>query len=155
MGFRDNLRQIFSVNDSPYRIAMSFAVGVFMGISLFSGPRVVGAFFLAWLLRLNKFIAIAGTCILNPWTIVPIYSFSLWLGVKLTGTRQILPDINWAQVNLIYLIKQLSSLILPFLVGTLSLGIISAVVGYFIIYITITRYRGSQPQLIRRGEKEN
>lgn len=142
MGFRDRVGQIFYINDSPHRIAMSFAVGVFMGIAPFFGLHVVGAFFLAWLLRLNKFIAIAGVCILNPWTIVPIYSFSLWFGAKLTGTKQILPDINWAQVNLIYLIKKLGSLILPFLVGTLSLGIVSAVVGYFIIYTAITRYRG-------------
>ncbi|MBI4837553.1 MAG: DUF2062 domain-containing protein [Nitrospirae bacterium] len=51
MAFRDKLKQIFYINDTPHRIALSFSIGIFMGISPFLGLHTVGAIFLAWVFR--------------------------------------------------------------------------------------------------------
>lgn len=141
MAFRDKFRQLFYVKDTPHRIALTFALGVFIGISPFLGIHTIGAFFLAWLLGLNKFIAITGVYVTNPWTIVPIYSFGLWLGAKLIGMRQILPEIDWPSITFINFIEKLKHLILPFFVGTITLGIVSAVASYFVVYTAVNKYR--------------
>ncbi|MBI5049855.1 MAG: DUF2062 domain-containing protein [Nitrospirae bacterium] len=143
MAFRDKLKQILYINDTPHHIAISFAFGIFMGITPLFGLHAIGTIFLAWLFRLNKLVAIAGAAILNPWTVVPIYSFSLWLGAKLMGLKHILPDINWSHITITSFIEKLSPLILPLVVGTLLLGIVCSAASYFIIRNLVIRYRKS------------
>lgn len=140
MAFRDKLRAVLQVKETPHRIAISFALGTFWGMSPLLGIHTIGAFFTAWLLGLNRFAAVVGVYITNPWTIVPIYSFSLWLGARLTGIKQILPGIEWSNITFMYLINELKHLILPFFVGTFIVGILSAIVSYFIIYRLVVIY---------------
>ncbi len=138
---RARLREVLKVKDSPHRIAMSFAFGVFWGMSPLLGLHTIGAFFSAWLLRLNRFVAVVGVYITNPWTIVPIYSFSLWVGAKLIGMEEILPDIDWKSVTFMDIVTKLSHLIFPFCIGTVVVGTVSAVASYFIIYNAVVKYR--------------
>src|SRR4030067_3236607 len=100
MALRDKFRGIFQAKESPHRIAMSFALGVFWGMSPLLGIHTIGAFFTAWLLGLNRFVAVVGVYITNPWTIVPIYYFSLWFGAKLIGLNQFLPEWDWKKAPL-------------------------------------------------------
>ncbi len=141
MAFRDRLRGVLQVRDTPGRIAMSFAIGVFWGMSPLLGIHTIGALFTAWLLGLNKLVAVAGVYITNPWTIVPIYSLSLWLGAKLIGFEQILPEIDWNNATSTYLINELKHLILPFFIGTFIFGTISAIASYFIIHKAVVKHK--------------
>ncbi len=141
MSYRDKIRGIFHINDTPHRIAIAFSVGVFMGISPLLGLHTIGAFFIAWLFGLNRLVAIVGVYITNPWTIVPIYSFCLWVGVKLTGLNQVLPDVDWKNLKIMQMLSELTHLLLPFVVGSIVVGIISSVASYFIVYSLILRYR--------------
>jgi uncharacterized protein (DUF2062 family) len=141
MVFREKFRSIFQVHDTPHRIAMAFSFGVFMGISPLLGLHTIGAFFIAWLLGLNRLVAIVGVYITNPWTIVPIYSFCLWVGAKTVGVQQILPSVDWNHVTFSYLLDKLSPLLWPFVVGTLLVGTVSSFLSYFIIYGTVVRFR--------------
>jgi len=152
--FRDKFKSILKVKDSPHRIALAFAMGVFMGISPFLGLHYIGAFFLAWLFRLNKLVALVGVSVNNPWTIVPISSFCVWIGAKLIGIKKVLPEVDWGNVslmnimkkltdleNFLYIVKQLMPLIKAFFVGSFIICSVSAVVSYFIIHILATRYK--------------
>lgn len=141
MAFRDKLRAILDVKDSPHRVAMSFALGMFWGMSPLLGIHTIGAFFTAWLLGLNRFVAVTGVYITNPWTIVPIYSFNLWLGAKLTGMKQILPKMSWEDITFMYLINKLSQLILPFFLGSFVVSITSGIASYLIIHKAVVNYR--------------
>ncbi len=142
--FKDTFRSIFNVKDTPRRIALAFAMGVFMGISPLLGLHYILALFLAWILRLNKLVAVVGVSVNNPWTIVPISSFCVWIGAKLMGIKQVLPEVDWGSVsltgvmtkltdldNFILLVKELMPLI----------GTISAVISYFIIQPLATKYQ--------------
>ncbi len=144
MVFRDKFRQIFHVKDTPHRIAMAFAIGVFMGISPLLGIHTLSAFFIAWFLGLNRFVAVVGVYITNPWTIIPIYSFSLWIGARLVGMRRILPQIEWESMTFMYLINKLTPLVLPFVVGCLAVGAIAGILSYFVIYRLVFRYKKIQ-----------
>ncbi|MBI5194709.1 MAG: DUF2062 domain-containing protein [Nitrospirae bacterium] len=141
MAFRDKLKQIFYINDTPHRIALSFSIGIFMGISPFLGLHTVGAIFLAWVFRLNKLVAFAGVAMLNPWTLVPVYSLCLWVGAKLTGVKQIIPDIDWADLTILTFMEKLGYLVVPFIVGTLIIAVISALISYFIIHKIASKYK--------------
>jgi uncharacterized protein (DUF2062 family) len=156
--FRDKFRAIFNVQDTPHRIALAFAFGVFMGISPFLGLHYIGGIFLAWLFRLNRLVAVIGISVNNPWTIVPISSFSVWTGAKLLDIKQVLPDVDWGSITFMTVIEWLKSLLtepkkfidlaitlLPlikaFLVGSLVICTLSAIVSYFMINILANRYR--------------
>jgi len=152
--FRDKLRGIFQVKDTPHRIAMAFALGVFMGISPLVGLHFIGAFFLAWIFRLNKLVTLIGASINNPWTIVPISSLCIWVGAKLTGIKKVLPEVDWGSLtltgivsklidmdNFILILKKMTPLLTAFVVGSLVICIISAIASYFIIHSLATRYR--------------
>ena len=143
MAIRDKFREILKVKDTPHRIAIAFALGVFMGISPLLGLHTIGAFFIAWLLRLNRLVAVVGVYITNPWTIVPIYSFCLWVGARLTGLKKIIPVIDWNDVTFMVLMGELKHLIIPFLLGTTIVGSLSAIVSYFIIRWAVVRYRNA------------
>lgn len=156
--FRDKLRAIFNVQDTPHRIALAFAFGVFMGISPFLGLHYIGGIFLAWIFRLNRLVAIIGISVNNPWTLVPISSFSVWTGAKLMGIKQVLPDVDWQGITFITVVEWLKSLVtepnkfidlattlLPlikaFIAGSFVICTLSAVLSYFIINILANRYK--------------
>jgi len=156
--FRDKLRAIFNVQDTPHRIALAFAFGVFTGISPFIGLHYIAGIFLAWLFRLNRLVAIIGISVNNPWTLVPISSFSVWTGAKLMGIKQVLPEVDWKGITFMTIVDWLKSLInepnkfidlaitlMPlikaFFVGSFVVCTLSAIVSYFIIYILANRYK--------------
>jgi hypothetical protein len=141
MAFINKFRGILEVKDTPHRIALSFASGIFWGMSPLLGIHTIGAFFTAWLFGLNRFVAIVGVYITNPWTIIPIYSFSLWVGTKLIGMKRILPETNWNDITFMYLINKFKHLILPFFVGTFTVGILSSIASYFIVHRVVSKYK--------------
>lgn len=156
MAFRDKFRGIFLAKDTPHRIALAFALGVFMGISPLLGLHYIGGFFFAWIFRLNKLVTFIGVSVNNPWTMVPIFSFCIWVGKKLIGIKQVLPKVNWKGMtltnisrftdmdNFIYLINELMPLLASFFVGSFVVCTFAAIASYFIIQTLVIRYRKTQ-----------
>lgn len=143
MALRDKLRQVIGVKDSPRKIALSFGIGVFVGMSPLLGVHTLLGILLAWALRLNKFVTIVGVYVTNPWTIVPIYTFATWLGARLLGLRHILPEIDWHRIGITELLRDLEPILPPFIVGSLFLGLVCGVIGYVLIYLAVIRQRRS------------
>lgn len=139
MGFRDRLREILSIKDSPHRLAMAFAVGVFIGMSPLLGLHTVLGIAAAWLFNLNRIVTITGVFVTNPWTIVPVYTFSTWIGARCLGVEQIIPEIEWSHITFGYFLNKLKPLLMPFIFGALLVGLISAIIGYFIIYHAVKK----------------
>jgi uncharacterized protein (DUF2062 family) len=71
--------------DTPHRIALGFACGVFASFTPFFGLHFFLAAGVAWLLRCNVFASLVGTFAGNPLTFPFIASTSLWLGRKILG----------------------------------------------------------------------
>ncbi len=139
MAIRDKLRFILSIKESPVRLSMSFAIGVFIGMSPFLGIHTVLGIICAYLFRLNKFVTIAGVYITNPWTIIPIYTFSTYVGARLLGMNHIIPSVEWHDLTISRVISQLGPLLKPFIIGTLLTGFISSLLSYFILYYFIRK----------------
>jgi len=140
--FRDKFRQILSVKESPRKIALAFALGVFIGMSPLLGIHTILGIVTAWIFRLNKFVTIVGVFVTNPWTIVPIYTFGTWVGAKLLGFDRLIPDIDWAHLTVKESLHTFGPLLLPFIVGSTLLGVVSACLSYFLVYRMVKKSRG-------------
>jgi len=152
--FIDKFKSILKIKESPRRIALAFALGVFIGISPFLGLHYISAILLAWLFRLNKLVAVVGVSVNNPWTIVPISTFCVWIGAKMMGIKEVLPEVDWDSISLSniigkfsdmeslkIMIKQLWPVLSSFFVGSMLICTISAIASYFIIQILLKKYK--------------
>lgn len=143
---RDRIRGIFQINESPQRMATAFAVGVFIAFSPTIGLHTVSCLLFAWMFRLSKIIVFTAAFVNNPWTMVPMYGFCLWFGIKITGGEFAVPDINWSALTLSSAYDILLPYLWPFVAGTVVLGGIAAVLSYFAVYWAVLRYRKLQAQ---------
>ena len=118
---------------------MAFALGIIIAISPLFGIHTILGISLAHLFRLNRFVTIIGVYVTNPWTIIPIYTFCTWIGAKCLGIKKILPDIDWGHISFSMLLKDLGPLLMPFLLGTVLIGLLASVASYAIIYKLLKR----------------
>jgi len=142
LALRDKLREVISTQDSPKKIATSFAAGIFIGMSPFLGLHTVLGIGAAWLFKMNKFVTIVGVYITNPWTIVPIYTFATWLGARLLGVDKIIPPLKWHAMSCSYRFNEVSFFLWPFVFGSTVVAFVSAIVGYIIVYHAVVQNRG-------------
>lgn len=129
------------MKESPEKIAAAFSLGIFIGMSPLLGMHTVLGIAAAWILKLNRLVTLVGVYVTNPWTIVPIYTFGTWLGVKILRKEHIIPVIDWSHLTLKILISDFKPFILPFFVGSTALGIVSAALSYFMIFQAAKRTR--------------
>ncbi len=139
--FRERLRQVLTIKESPHRLATAFAVGVFIGMSPLLGIHTLLGIAAAWLFKLNRIVTIVGVYITNPWTIVPIYTFSTWVGARLLGIKDMIPDVDWASISFRVLLVDFGHLVIPFIIGTTLVGTVSAIIGYVVIFRAAKRNR--------------
>ncbi len=145
MNIRGRIISIFQMNDSPNKLALAFALGVFIAFSPTIGLHTVSCLLFAWMFRLSKAVVLfTATLVNNPWTIVPLFGFCLWFGMVITGSEIAIPEIAWNEltVNSAYLI--LKPYLWPFIAGTVVLGVVASIISYFVIYWVVVRYRKSE-----------
>jgi len=138
---RERVRDILKLDDPPHRLSLAFALGIFIAFSPWLGLHIVSAVFLAWLFRLNKVVVITASFVNNPWTIVPMYAFCLWFGVKITGSDIAVPEIAWGSLGVRKLYDLLLPFLWPYLAGTVVVGSAAAVISYFFFLWAVKRYR--------------
>ncbi len=122
------------MKDTPHKISMAFAVGIFIGMSPFFGIHTILGILVAYVFRLNRLATIVGVYITNPWTIIPIYTFSTWVGARCLGIQRILPDVDWKHITFSGLLNDFSPLLMPFVLGTVIMATLSGIISYVIIY---------------------
>ena len=140
---------LFHVEDSPHRIALSFAVGVFIAFSPLLGLHTLMALGVAVGFRLSKAAMILGIYVNNPWTIAPMYMGGTLVGCYLLGVS---PDdlallrfdeTGWAFYE--SLVAQLRPYLWPFVVGNTILGALFGALAYSAMRRVIERRRRAAP----------
>ena len=153
--------------DTPHKIAIGIAIGVFCSFTPFFGLHFFLAAFLAYIIKGNVVAALFGTFFGNPITWPFIASFSVKLGQILLGhpvtnfeiflvnffdasdaALQGLKSIfgygksDW---NLVY--SFFTELLFPYFIGGFVLGLIAALLSYFVFRPIIYAYK------VTRGKK--
>jgi hypothetical protein len=156
---KEALHRILHLDEPPELLARSFAVGVFVAFTPTLGFHTVTVLTLAWMLRLNKAVALTGTLVNNPWTIAAFYIAPTWAAAWVMRRVGIhVPSMGYDEVSARFLSvvethefweasfwKMLAEVFRPymmaFFVGTTVAGLAAAVITYFLAYYGIKYYR--------------
>ena len=138
---KQQFRKLLHLDDTPHRIAVAFALGVYIAFSPLIGLHTAMVFLFAWLFRLNTIALLLGSLVVNPWTFGPLLGSCLWLGLKLYGMKRTIPPLDWQQLTWMNFMVQLKPYLIPFVLGTTIIGIIGSVISYFLANYLITQYR--------------
>jgi uncharacterized protein len=128
---------LLSVEDSPNRVAVAFALGVFIAFFPLLGIHTALAIALALAFRLNRVAILAGAWVNNPWTLAPMYTAGTLLGCFALGVSPAsLAGIDWSLHGRAFyasLVGGFRPLLGPFIVGNLVLGVGAAALSFIVL----------------------
>lgn len=134
-GLKTLIKKLVRVDDSPKRIARGVAIGVFWGIIPTFGFAILFSLPTAVLLRANKFSAILGTFVANPFTTPFIYAFEYKIGQLVLKTTPL--PFSWS----LFRLENLLNLSRSLLVGSFLLATGMTLVTYFLTFRIVLGYR--------------
>ena len=160
--------------DSPKRISLGIAAGVFASFTPLYGFHFFVAMILAKLIRGNMLAALTGTFFGNPLTYVPIGVISLNFGCFILGIDQLAPDkiieifigawsdfgqnlvaitlhqpTKWHKLGLF-----INEVFLPYSIGCIIPGLVTALICYYISFPLIFAFKNrSKGILIKKLTK--
>jgi uncharacterized protein (DUF2062 family) len=140
---RRTFQVLFHVEDTPHRIALAFALGVFIAFSPLLGLHTLIALGIAVAFRLSKAAIIVGIYVNNPWTIAPMYMGGTLLGCSLLGVstdelaHMRFHEHGWAFYR--SLAHQLQPYLWPFVLGNTLLGLAFGLLAYLVLRRVLER----------------
>lgn len=147
---RNAYRNLLNLDDPPERIALSFAVGVFIAFSPLLGLHLILAAIISVVWKLNKLAIFTGSYVSNPWTLAPIIAASWTIGQWLIGAPPIeLPQFSLQTLmtaEFWRLILMQWRQLLPFAVGATILSVIGSVISYPLMLYILRAYRRKHPR---------
>ncbi len=144
-----SLRSLVSLNDTPERIALGFAVGVFFAFSPLLGMHTFLGLLVAFVFGLNRVAVLVGVFINNPWTLVPIYGLAAYLGGLLVGfpPAASLPNLEWSGVLQRRFWAELAGhwgIVKPVLLGSTILSVGFALISYPVALFLVQKARAGR-----------
>jgi uncharacterized protein (DUF2062 family) len=92
--FKDLLKRLLHIEDTPERTALAFSIGIFLGFSPFLGLHTLAGLAIAFLFKLNRVAILLGVWSNTPWWLVPYYTLATWLGMWVVRFR-----IDWTTLE--------------------------------------------------------
>ena len=144
--------RLLHINDTPHRIALGAAIGVFVGWTPTIGFHMALTVLLAYLLRANKLVGLAFAWLSNPLTLIPVYGPSFILGNWLLGR-----EFHWS--DFIQIISKPAntswiehihawwtttwSILTQLWLGSVIVGLILGSVAYSTTYFAVVKLRSA------------
>ena len=139
--------KVINSNGTPQGIALAVGIGIFIGCFLPIGTQTIPAILIAIVCRVDKLLTFAATWVCNQYTVPFLYPVFCYTGSKVMGFGLTLPQI---EKDIVAICKDFSWLELremgyelgvSFFVGGFIYGLILAIIGYFLVWYFIDRYR--------------
>jgi len=145
------VHSLLHADDPPHRLALGFAIGMFVSLTPTMGFQMALVVFLAWMLRANKAVGVPLVWLTNPATMVPIYYPMYLVGRRLLGSEPIAwewwlelgkppPTEGWWETAMFYWNRTLE-IAAPLWLGCILCASVVAVASYFIVYYLVAAYR--------------
>ena len=142
---RDFLRRLLLLDQSPHRISLAFAVGVFFGFSPFWGIHTVLGLIAAFVARLNRVAVLIGVWTNTPWTMAPAASVGTTLGLLVLGMEVKFPDLPEQSLASRQFWQgawtEFGHLLWPFFVGNMVLATLAGTLAYLVMKKILSRNR--------------
>jgi uncharacterized protein (DUF2062 family) len=149
--FKDLIKKLLHIEDTPERMALAYSIGIFLGFSPFLGFHTLTALAIAFLFNLNRVAILLGTWSNTPWWIVPYYMMATWVGMWVTGfcidgktLKEIFKlgmDQGFMSSDFWSRIASQWGLLLSFGIGSLILAILLSLIAYPLSLRWIRFYR--------------
>jgi len=150
---RTLLRYLLSLDDTPHRVALGFAVGIFIGLTPTVGVQMILVGLIWYLCRrpvdFNCRAGLVAVYISNPITTIPIYWFNYCVGWAFTGgdlTREeFAKAFEYSSFSewWVTVWKLFVEIGWPLLIGSAVVGVIGAVVAYPAMYYLLIGFRAA------------
>ncbi|MBI4042343.1 MAG: DUF2062 domain-containing protein [Deltaproteobacteria bacterium] len=142
------------MRSTPDEVARGMAVGIFVGMTPTFPFQTILALLLAMWLRESKIAAALGVWITNPFTSVPIFAFNYKVGRLFVSA----PAVAFKAEHLTSmenLVKLGLDYFLVLMLGSIIVGVFSAIIAYFITkpLFVYAVHRHHQSRLARREKK--
>jgi uncharacterized protein (DUF2062 family) len=158
--------KILHIEDSPHKIALGLAIGLFVAWTPLLGVHILLVIALAMLLRANKFAALVSVWVSNVFTFFIIYYPNYLVGRAVCGIFVNYNDMNKEQISVLFsgLFKPANIIIgiftkqywlkfwdltksigLELWIGGFAIGGLVAVGAYIICYSLIRKRRAKNP----------
>jgi uncharacterized protein len=144
----ERVRTLLRLSDSPSKIALALAVGVFISCTPFYGLQTLLSLAIATVFRLNKAATVTGAWFNLPWFAPFVYGLALHIGALIVPDPQGLDAAALAELlrtsssfsvtNALWLLQDVS---VALLIGTSVVGAAAAVVTYVLALVLIRRRR--------------
>jgi uncharacterized protein (DUF2062 family) len=147
--------RVFSLDDTPHRIALGVGVGIFVAWTPTIGFQMILTIAISALLRANKLVGVPFVWISNPVTLVPIYAPNYWVGRKLLGgghsAAQFVRQVREAMAVHGGWIDKIQAwwsatwnVFGPLWTGSIIVGLILGAIAYVIIYYAVVIFRAQR-----------
>jgi uncharacterized protein len=144
--FKANLKKILHLDGNPERIALSFAIGIFISFSPFYFLHTILALGAAYIFRLNVVAIMIGAWMNNPITTPFFYALGYFLGNFLIGGESLISGIPgkelmsfhfWSEI----LATNFWNIIYQLLIGCTILGALGGAVSYIAVKYAVISFR--------------
>jgi uncharacterized protein (TIGR03546 family) len=145
--FREQFRSLWNSHTSPRKLALALAIGVFIGASPLWGLHTLLAIALCFLVGLNKPATLFGTLVSNPFLAPFLIFFSLETGswvlygraahLSLQDIKEHFRSPQWQDL--------LNEYLLPYCLGSVIVGLVIAVVTFWVALWIARSYRSVNP----------
>ena len=142
--------RVLSLDDTPHRIALGVAIGMFVTWTPTIGFQMLLTVGLSWLFRANKIVGVPFVWISNPLTIIPIYLPAYYIGCWILGkdadaVDKITQAVNfgndgWSE-KVSHWFSTIGSIFWELWIGSLLLAAVIGFISYFIIFYMVIAYR--------------
>jgi uncharacterized protein (DUF2062 family) len=143
--------KLFRINDSPQKIALGFALGVFLGVMPGTGPT--DTLLLALLFRLNRASALLGCFLTNTWTTILTFLLAIKAGSYIMGldwhsiyaaSQQLLKHFHWFDLLKLSALK----ILFPVIIGYIVISLFFAFLSYLFALVVVIKIKPKRKKII-------
>lgn len=148
------LKEVIHVDDTPHRIGLGCAIGIFVAFTPTIPFQMVLTIFLSWIFRANKVVGLPAVWITNPATVIPIYLPQYALGCLILGIPVDNVDFSvltadygstMAYANAAW--DLMADIFWPLWVGSTIVSTIFGIVTYYVTIWAVRKYRYRKSRL--------
>lgn len=142
------LKEVINVDDTPHRIALGCAIGMFVAFTPTIPFQMALTIFFSWIFKANKVVGLPAVWITNPATVIPIYFPQYVLGCLITGVAIDKVDFSiltqkhentMAMARSAWVLMQ--DIFWPLWVGSLVVSTIVGIASYYLTIWAVRKFR--------------